>query len=600
MSTIPDEQRFPVPSHPGPQFIAALERLAAVATALDALDLDAEFDALRARAREARFYVACVGEFKRGKSTLLNALVGANVLPTGIVPVTAVPTLLRFGPAPRARVRLREAGWQDIEAEQLAQYVAEEHNPGNAKQVVAVEVLMPSALLATGMVLVDTPGIGSIIQANTAATEAFVPQIDATIAVIGVDPPLTGEELALLARVVREAPHLIVVINKADRFSADERRAARAFAESAMAGQLSHSTGTPPSILSVSARHALDGSGPLYDWAALVDALQTLAMSSGAAMSHTGFQRGLRRLAALLQREIAERRAALLRPLEESERRAQSLGALSGDAQARSRELGALLAVEEATLAEAFARMRRDFRRDVEERALAALHAEIERLAAGGMRGPTLRACAMDAASDIAERSLRPWFLEQSRQAEALYRAVGERYVTLAAEFAERLLQTGDAEGDRRAAVAPLLTIDATLRARSQFFFAHMMTLGAPVAPAEWMLDVVLPRERQRARVQRAADRYLGRLMDTNVARVEGDVRERVLESRRALESELRRALHHVHESAVRALAGARAALASGADASTAERERLDALEREVSAITSPPSMATIAPEGMA
>jgi hypothetical protein len=63
---------------------------------------------LAARVSEGRFYVACVGQFKRGKSTLLNALVGHEVVPTGFVPVTAVPTVIRFGDEPHARVRMRD------------------------------------------------------------------------------------------------------------------------------------------------------------------------------------------------------------------------------------------------------------------------------------------------------------------------------------------------------------------------------------------------------------------------------------------------------------------------------------------------------------
>ena len=53
-------------------------------------------------------YVAVVGEFKRGKSSLINALLGDEVLPTGVTPVTAAPTLVRFGEVPRATVRLSD------------------------------------------------------------------------------------------------------------------------------------------------------------------------------------------------------------------------------------------------------------------------------------------------------------------------------------------------------------------------------------------------------------------------------------------------------------------------------------------------------------
>jgi hypothetical protein len=133
-----------------------LAQVLAVARSLEAEDVVAELVALADRLQEGRFYVACVGQFKRGKSTLLNALLGACVLPVGVTPVTAVVTVVRYGPAPGARVRMHGT-WTDIPLDALAEFVAEERNPENAKQVEAVEVFAPSRLLETGMCLVDTP-----------------------------------------------------------------------------------------------------------------------------------------------------------------------------------------------------------------------------------------------------------------------------------------------------------------------------------------------------------------------------------------------------------------------------------------------------------
>ncbi|MGO8760341.1 MAG: dynamin family protein, partial [Terracidiphilus sp.] len=91
-----------------------LLRLGKLAQELGAEPVAGEALELAARISEGRFYVACVGQFKRGKSTLLNALVGQTVVPTGFVPVTAVPTVIRFGGEPRARVRMRDGSWQDV------------------------------------------------------------------------------------------------------------------------------------------------------------------------------------------------------------------------------------------------------------------------------------------------------------------------------------------------------------------------------------------------------------------------------------------------------------------------------------------------------
>ncbi|HUY60592.1 MAG TPA: dynamin family protein, partial [Candidatus Dormibacteraeota bacterium] len=114
-----------------------------------------------AKLRAAVVHVAVVGDFKRGKSSLVNALVGQAVLPTGVIPVTAVPTLLRWGEALAVTVRFldgREEAALPLQA--LASLVTEAGNPGNRRQVREVVVVCPAGLLRAGLVLVDLPGTG--------------------------------------------------------------------------------------------------------------------------------------------------------------------------------------------------------------------------------------------------------------------------------------------------------------------------------------------------------------------------------------------------------------------------------------------------------
>jgi len=106
-----------------------LLRLADLAQEVGAEPVAEEVRELAARVSEGRFYVACIGQFKRGKSTLLNALIGHEVLPTGFVPVTAVPTVIRFGDALHSRVRMRDGSWHDVAISDLKKYVTEEFNP---------------------------------------------------------------------------------------------------------------------------------------------------------------------------------------------------------------------------------------------------------------------------------------------------------------------------------------------------------------------------------------------------------------------------------------------------------------------------------------
>ena len=215
-----------------------LLQLATLATELGSEHVANEASDLAARLTEGRFFVACVGQFKRGKSTLIGALIGESILPTGFVPVTAVATVIRYGSTKSARIRSTDGRWQEIALHELEQYVSEEHNPENVKAIAGAEVFVPSSLLANGMCLVDTPGLGSVFSGNTATTQAFIPHIDAALIVTGFDPPLAGEELALVESVARHVSHLIVVLNKADKAMEAERAAAVAFTRRLMQKRL--------------------------------------------------------------------------------------------------------------------------------------------------------------------------------------------------------------------------------------------------------------------------------------------------------------------------------------------------------------------------
>jgi len=115
--------------------LRALERLAAGA---DAGEIARQARELAERVAEGRFYLACVGQFKRGKSTLLNALVGRPLLPTGVVPVTSSVTVLRHGAETAARVWFQDGRSPFIPPEEIGAYVSESENPENRKGVRAV------------------------------------------------------------------------------------------------------------------------------------------------------------------------------------------------------------------------------------------------------------------------------------------------------------------------------------------------------------------------------------------------------------------------------------------------------------------------------
>lgn len=193
--------------------------LESLARRADALGRGYEAEAAAARAlgerlAEQRFHLAVLGQFKRGKSTLLNALLGEEVLPTGVVPLTAIPTFLR--PGPSRRLVVHYSNGEPVEERTLADaatlratladFVTEKENPRNERGVSFVEVFHFAPLLAAGVVLIDTPGIGSTHQHNTEMTLNFLEQCDAALVLLSADPPITEVEVEFCRVAARRIP----------------------------------------------------------------------------------------------------------------------------------------------------------------------------------------------------------------------------------------------------------------------------------------------------------------------------------------------------------------------------------------------------------
>src|SRR5439155_22960714 len=208
---------------------AVAEEVARHARALGEQSLVYRLDAERSKLAAEDFNLAVMGEFKRGKSTLVNALIGAGVLPSAVVPLTSVVTVVRHGACPCARVRFRDGRSHDIALDELEAYTTERGNPANAKSVERVEVDHPAPLLRAGVRLIDIPGIGSVYEANTAVTFDFLPQADAVIFVLGADQPTSQAELDFLHRIRGYVEKLFIVLNKIDLLSPSDLEEAIAF-----------------------------------------------------------------------------------------------------------------------------------------------------------------------------------------------------------------------------------------------------------------------------------------------------------------------------------------------------------------------------------
>jgi GTP-binding protein EngB required for normal cell division len=213
------------------------------------------FSDLFARLAEDRFNLMVVGRFSRGKTSLMNAMLDTDRLPTGILPLTSVITTVSYGSSERAFIE--HEGWSlphEIPLDALPDYVTQQGNPGNARRVALARIELSSELLRRGFHLVDTPGLGSSIMANTRTTESFLPQADAFMLVTSYDSPLSEEELQILQRVASTASRVFLVVNKQDTVSLEERKQVIGH----LGDQARRVFGDPPHLFSVSAREAME------------------------------------------------------------------------------------------------------------------------------------------------------------------------------------------------------------------------------------------------------------------------------------------------------------------------------------------------------
>jgi GTP-binding protein EngB required for normal cell division len=218
-------------------------------------ELNGEGRELLARLAEDQFNLMVVGRFSRGKSTLMNAILGGDYLPTGIVPLTSVITTVRYGSRPQVVLHFRDSGLnREVPLSQLDENVTQKGNPGNAKKIAWAEIQLPVEILRRGFFFVDTPGLGSPIVENTLTTERFLPQADAFILVTSYESPVSEEEHRILERIRNSGKPLFVALNKRDTVTEGEREQARSF----VIDQLTTTFGRPINeFYSISARQAL-------------------------------------------------------------------------------------------------------------------------------------------------------------------------------------------------------------------------------------------------------------------------------------------------------------------------------------------------------
>jgi hypothetical protein len=214
----------PTAAAPAAAAKATIVELVKVLNRLGRTDLAGRATAAAARLDRPGTIVCVVGEFKQGKSSLVNAMLGQQVCPVDDDLATSAITLVRYGEESSAVVRRRgedgTAQAVQVALEDLGEWVSEVGNPGNAKQVERVDISVNSPLLKQGLVVVDTPGMGGLGAGHAAATLAFLPFADGLVLVSDGSAELSAPEVDFLKRATELCPTVLFTQAKADLYPA--------------------------------------------------------------------------------------------------------------------------------------------------------------------------------------------------------------------------------------------------------------------------------------------------------------------------------------------------------------------------------------------
>jgi GTP-binding protein EngB required for normal cell division len=226
---------------------ALLAELERVVKAHGLVEFRSTLEELTERAVAPRLEIAVFGRVSAGKSSLLNWWLGGSVLPTGITPVTAVPTRIAQG-EPRINVTFAAGQHTEGTLKELASFISEADNPSNRQGVLEVAVYTQAERLRDGVVLVDTPGVGSLARAGAIQTLQYLPRCDLGILLIEAGTPMTLEDVAIARSLLDGGSDALIVLSKADRLSAQELSAALEYAKQELSARLT----VMPSVVPIS------------------------------------------------------------------------------------------------------------------------------------------------------------------------------------------------------------------------------------------------------------------------------------------------------------------------------------------------------------
>jgi hypothetical protein len=213
----------PAPRSSVPDIMAAIDAGREIASRGGRSDLEQHLGQARERLSARTIPVVVAGEFKQGKSSMINALLQREVCPVDADVVTAVPTTVRYADKPQVSRYVLSDDGQRVDEEtmpfdSLPRLVTERANPDDVGLQLMIEVGLPHRMLRSGLALVDTPGVGGLQSADGHLTLGALGQAEGVLFVSAAAQELTGPELAFLRTAAERCPRIALVMPKIDLY----------------------------------------------------------------------------------------------------------------------------------------------------------------------------------------------------------------------------------------------------------------------------------------------------------------------------------------------------------------------------------------------
>ncbi len=170
---------------------------------------------LQGKINNSEIYVPFLGVQGAGKSTLINSLLGEDILPNEADETTCIPVEVRYGDLDSTTVYFKDGKSTEITTDKnaIAEFVDNKYNPGNEKGITRIVLKRNYDILKTGLIIVDLPGVGSLTHENEETTVSYIQNRPAAVFLFSTTPPILKKDAAFIKNIWRGVNNAFFVQN---------------------------------------------------------------------------------------------------------------------------------------------------------------------------------------------------------------------------------------------------------------------------------------------------------------------------------------------------------------------------------------------------